>query len=386
VATNNTLMTQNNLEAWGDEPKHERLLIWLGILNGLFVGVAVILGAWGKEFYRLANLPVARRYDGLGISSLIILLICVLVGWLTVRGRRFWLTVLSWVGTAVLITAIIANTATTLQTTAVWLADRRLWGLPIYPSSEPTPFVAYVLSGLFLLLALFLFALFQDARLQDIGREFLGGQRPGVVAWLRFILPLLIITGAGAITSNIFPNPFGTSLNLVDRAIRVARTYDGDLFALGLEEGTNYAGISAVRDQLDGAYTLSIGTVDTASDTVVVLAYFESGVWIKCRLVNEQLSFCDDASSPYTLGFAHLLTGTPLPDDCQGCLPNVSTEWVDWLATHREQFQGEPIITRQSAEGSYILMRAESEDGRYAITCWFSGISPVNLDTCKEVD
>ncbi|MEZ4643298.1 MAG: hypothetical protein R3E31_11300 [Chloroflexota bacterium] len=69
------------------------------------------------------------------------------------------------------------------------------------------------------------------ARLQEIGREFLGGQHPGIVAWLRFTLPLLLVVAVAAITNNVFPNPFGASLALVDRAIHVARTYEGDLFA-----------------------------------------------------------------------------------------------------------------------------------------------------------
>ncbi|MCA9960729.1 MAG: hypothetical protein KC443_16935, partial [Anaerolineales bacterium] len=236
--------------------------------------------------------------------------------------------------------------------------------------------------GLFMMLAFFLFAIFQETRLQEIGREFLGGQHPGIVAWLRFTLPLLLVVAVAAITNNVFPNPFGASLALVDRAIHVARTYEGDLFALGLEQGENYAGISAVRDQLDGAYTLSFGAVDTATDTVIILAYFDSGVWIRCRLVNQQLSFCEDASRPYTIGLAHLLTGVPLPEDCQGCLPKVSDEWTAWLAEQQVHFQGEPTITRQAAEGSYILMRAESENGRYAVTCWFSGQPRVQIDRC----
>ncbi|MCA9932744.1 MAG: hypothetical protein H6662_14655 [Ardenticatenaceae bacterium] len=386
MATTNPLMPQDDLEAWGDKPSHGRLLLWLGVLNGLFVGVAISLGAWGGEFYRLADLPVARPFGGLGMSSLLILLVCTLAGWLTVRLRKFWITVPSWVVTAVLITIIIANTSTTLQTTAVWLADRRFWGLPIYPSTEAIPLVTYLLTGLFLTLALFLLSLFQETRLQDIGREFLGGHRPGLVAWLRFILPLLIVAGAGAITSNIFPNPFGTSLGLVNHTIQVARAYEGDLFALGLEEGNNYAGINAVRDQLDGGYTINIGSVNEATGTIVVVAYFESGVWIKCLLVNEQLSFCEDASQPYTAGFAHLLTGEPLPDDCQGCLPRVSAEWTDWLAAQGAHFTDELLMTRQAAEGSYILMRAESGDGRYALECWFNGISPTYLESCEEVD
>ncbi|MCA9960613.1 MAG: hypothetical protein KC443_16355, partial [Anaerolineales bacterium] len=152
MATTNPLMKQDNLEAWGDEPAHERLRIWLGILNGLFIGAAVILGAWGPEFYRLADLSVARPYNGLVMSSLLILFVCGLVGWLTAVGRKFWLTLLSWIAAAVILTILIANTATALQTTAIWLADRRFWGFSIYPATTAVPFVTYVFGGLFMML------------------------------------------------------------------------------------------------------------------------------------------------------------------------------------------------------------------------------------------
>ncbi|MEZ4643299.1 MAG: hypothetical protein R3E31_11305 [Chloroflexota bacterium] len=122
--------------------------------------------------------------------------------------------------------------------------------------------------------------------------------------------------------------------------------------------------------------------MDTATDTVIILAYFDSGVWIRCRLVNQQLSFCEDASRPYTIGLAHLLTGAPLPEDCQGCLPK-------FLMNGQRGWRSSKCISRVSLplhgrlpKGSYILMRAESENGRYAVTCWFSGQPRVQIDRC----
>lgn len=384
MATKNGLVG-TQLEEWGARPTHERLRLWLGALNGLLLGTAVAVGAWGTEWSRLRALPVANPYGSLALGSVLLLFLFTLVGWLTTRWRIAWLTVLAWVATAVVAVITIAHTTTTLQTAVFWLLDRRFWGLQLFPKSE-TSFVAYLVSGIFMILGLLLLALFQDARLQSIGHEFLGGGRPGFSAWIKFMLPLLIATAAGVITGSMYPNPYGASLQAVQQTIQVARAYDGDLFALGLEDGVNYAAINAVRDQMDGAYTLQVTAVDQTTSTVVVMAYFDSGVWIKCRLLNEQLSFCEDASLPYTVGFAHLLTGAPLPEDCRGCLVKAAAEWATWLAARGEQFAGEPIITRQAAVGSYILMRAESGDGRYALQCWFTGTSLVQLDRCADVN
>lgn len=370
------------LESWGGQAAHDRLLLRLGLLNGLLLGTAVAAGAWAAEFARLAALPVAQPYGSLALGCALLLLLCGLVGWLTARWRITWLTVLMWVGTAVLITMIIAHTPSTLQTVALWLADRRFWGMPLFRPPAELTFATYLVSGIFMILALILLSIFQDSRLQSIGREYLGGQRPGFSAWFKFLLPLLIAAGAGVITGNMYPNPNGATLQAVQRGIHAARTYEGDLFALGLAENMNYAAFNPVRDRLAGPYTLSVAAIDQTTSTVVVMAFFDSGVWIKCRLLNGQLSFCEDASLPYTLGLAYLMTGTPLPEDCPGCVPIVPPEWATWLAEQGARFAGAPLITRQAAVGGIVLMRAEDENGRFAIECWFSGQPQVQLDRC----
>ncbi len=380
-----TLKLQKELEAWGDQPAHQRTLIRLGALNGLLTGAALAIGAWGLEVYRLADVPVNLPYGGILVSGVMLLLLCAVIGWLTVRWRKMFLTVLAWVITAVLTTALIESTPTTMQTFAVWLSDRRFWGMPIYPAPVDASLAAYLLSGIFLMLTMLLLGVFQELRLLNIGREFLGGQRPSFMAWLRFVLPLLLVAAVGALTSSMLQNPFGATLKLVNQTIQVARTYEGDLFVLGLEENVNYAAINAVRDQLDGPYTLGIGSIDLETDMVIVMANFDSGAWVKCRLINAQLSFCEDASPPYTIGFMHLLIGTPLPEDCRGCLPRISPELSGWLTARQSQFPEPPIITRQAAEGSFILMRAAAENGRYAIECWFSGQPKVQVDRCEEI-
>ncbi len=378
------LTLPGSLEAWGDHPAHQRRFLWLGTLNGLLIGGTLALGAWGIEVYQLAKLPVSRAYSGIILSSVVLLLLCAGIGWVTSRWSKTPLTVLAWGGTAVFTTALIERTPTTMQTVAIWLADGRFWGLPLYPVTTEASLAAYLLSGIFLILAMLLVGIFQELRLLSLGREFLGQKRPSLMAWLRFLLPLALVAGAAIITSSMFPNPFASSLKIVHQTIQVARTYEGDLFTLGLEDGISYAAINGVRDQLDGPYVLSIGTLDQETGTVLVMANFDSGAWIKCRLVYAQLSFCEDASLPYTLGFTHLLTGAPLPDDCAGCLPRLGPELAGWLTVRQSHFAEPLIVTRQAAEGSFVLMRAETANGRYAVECWFSGQPRVQLDRCTE--
>ena len=134
-------------------------------------------------------------------------------------------------------------------------------------------------------------------------------------------------------------------------------------------------------------YTLSIGSVDlSVNDTVMVVADFDNGAWINCRVVAEQLSFCSDASLPYMQGLpAVIATGEP-PADCPLCKFSLSDDWRDWLQDQEAFFAGTPSVTRLAQWGSYVLVQAGSPDDEYAIECLFQGLSPVRLERCWEVN
>ena len=132
-------------------------------------------------------------------------------------------------------------------------------------------------------------------------------------------------------------------------------------------------------------YSLLIGEVNLGvANTIFVVAHFDNGAWINCRVVADQLSFCYNASPPYRQGFSALLTTGETPEDCQKCTVKINDEQRAWLLARSENFAGSPRLTRLAQWGSYVLMRAESPDGDYAVECLFNSISPVRLDHCRE--
>jgi hypothetical protein len=103
----------------------------LGMLNGFLIGVGAVLGLWGLQVYALRSLPLAQKYTSVILAAVLVLVLCGFVGWLTARLRQTAVSVLLWLGTAVLITLIATYQPYQISSLAAWLADARFWGLPI---------------------------------------------------------------------------------------------------------------------------------------------------------------------------------------------------------------------------------------------------------------
>jgi hypothetical protein len=172
---------------------------------------------------------------------------------------------------------------------------------------------------------------------------------------------------------------------LVDEALTTGRTYTGDLLALGRETGVNYSAIDGVRGLIgDSAYTLLLGDMNLGgSETVFVVADFDNGAWVYCRVQADQLSHCYDASPPYTRGLAGAITGAGTPD-CRPCTIRVPADLATWLRDRSGHFSQPPEITRLAQWGSHVLMRAADPASGYALECWFTGLGPYTLSSCRE--
>jgi hypothetical protein len=361
---------------------HQRL----GLLNGALIGLALAVGLWGQQVWALSRLPIELPYASVLLGSGALMLLYSVTGWLTARLRQAAVTVLLWLGAAVLSTFIIGYQPSFGRTLAVWLLDRRFWGLPVYPLAVESNWIALgmVLAGFFIILLLSVLSLFQEYRLENVQRELRDNRRLSVSSWRTLLMPLPLVVLAGLITNSIIGTAAWRAVPLVEQAIQVNLTHEGDLFQLGLQEGSNYAALQGVREQLTDQYTLAIAEINPAAVTTIVVAHFDNGAWVNCRVVNDQLSFCYDAAPPYRVGFASLLTGTAVPADCIGCLPVVNDQWQNWLAARRDRLGGEPRISREAQWGSHVLMRATSANGDYLVDCLFEGTGPVRLLHCSE--
>ena len=374
------------MEATEQEVQERRLSLKFGLLNGLFIGLGLALGAWTSDAIFLGLSHVRLVYPAMLLGVLAVAILGMLAGWLAAWVARAWASALIWLGAGILMIRVIGLVPYEGRSLIMWLADRRAWGLPIYPSSEAAG-VGVWLAGFFVVLVLVFLGLLQPYRMEGVTGETDDAGRLGGRGWFLLLLPLPLLVGVGFVADSMVNKPLRVAPQLVDEAIATGRTYEGDLFELGLEKGVNYQAISSVREQMSANYTLSIGSVDLGvSDTVMVVADFDNGAWINCRVVAEQLSFCYDASLPYMQGLPAVITTGELPEDCPYCKFSVSDDLRNRLHGRKAEFAGTPQVTRLAQWGSHVLVQAESPDGEYAIQCLFEGLAPVLLDRCWEVN
>ena len=129
-----------------------------------------------------------------------------------------------------------------------------------------------------------------------------------------------------------------------------------------------------------------LGDVDLGVEqTVNVTALFTgSGAWINCRVLLDRVSYCYDASPPYTAGFSALLTGQALGADCGGdCQVQLSDTWRAWLLDHGRSLPAPVMITRLAQWGSYVWMQAAAPSGSPTVRCLFHGNAVVRIETCQ---
>lgn len=385
-----------SLELEKPEPSTLPAYLRLGVLNGLLIGMAISLGFWLTKVYTLAKLPTAVGIDLGGVlgSSFLIIVLCIAISWLTSRVNKGWLTVIVWLFGGALITMMLGYIPTYGRNLAAWLMDGRFAGVYVYLVPQSNEWWSFVVAGFLLVFILFILALLQSVRLERAFNDLRADGKLSASAFYILLLPALFAgLGAYAMPDHLSSAP-REALVFAQHGIQFVQNFEGssdELFEVARETGFNYSALKGVREQLTGPYTLMVGEVDANAAQVAIIAHFENGAWIDCR-VNafvghaNYLSFCADASRPYTEGFASLITGEPLPENCSRCLPDADPAWQNWLQERVAHFNGVLQFERLAQQGNAVWMRASAADGTYAIDCLFTGITAVQLQECKEVN
>ena len=350
------------------------------------MGLALGLGLWLPPLLRLAGVPL-RLFAlelALGFGALILIGLC--AGLVSAWADRPPISLAIWVGAGLAMVWVVGRLLFEGQTWLIWLLDSRFWGAPIYPSTEATR-LRMGLAGFFFVLLLAIYGLLQSLQLDGLQNQLDEGRRligQGYVQLLVALIPALI---AGAIVDDILFKPIYAAPRVVHQAIQVARAADADdLFDLSLTSAINYNALRGVHDQLAGPYTLQFGEIRLgAANEFSIVAEFDSGAWLNCRLFADNLSNCSDMSPPYLRGFPSLIATGRLPGDCPACNIRVTPEQAADLDQRRARLGPDPAVEVLAQRGSHVLMRATSASGDYAFDCFVVGISPVSLGACSDV-
>jgi hypothetical protein len=373
-----------------NEIEQRRLYRRLGLRSGLLIGLALALGTWLPQTIALSTAHVRHLLPPFLLGTLALVLLGGLAGWLaSLRTSAVWGAVV-WLLAAVGMIWTIGHLPYEGRSLTIWLTNPRFWGLPIYAYSAAAR-ARLLMAAFFVVLCLTILGLLQNYRLEGIAAETDSRGRLDARGCFLLLLPLPLVFAAGLAADNLVNSPERTALSLVREAISTGRTYEGDLFELSLRRSVNYNAIAGVRDQMSANFTLSTGDINLGrTNNTLVVARFDNGAWINCRVTAEQLMHCYDATPPYLQGFPALLVEGSTPEDCRPCTIKVDDSLRDWILSRRNNWAGTPNITPLAQWGSHVLLRAESpatkrEEGAYALECLFHGISPVTLKECKEV-
>ncbi len=356
----------------------------LGLVNGLLIGLALGLGAWGLEALRVARLPLPLSVPTLLLGIFLLTALGALIGWLSARIARSWLTALLWVLSGVLVSLAIGYLPFYGRTLVVWLTDPRFFGRNVYPNSLGGSNTGLVLAGLFILVVLGALGLLQGYRLENLVNEMQNRRLPNRRTWLALLLPLPLVFFGSLATANALVNPTATAAVLTHRAIVRAQAYEGDLRDLPNDAGISYLALRPVHDLIGGPFTLGIVDTNVATAIVAVAAHFDNGNWIHCSIINDQFNFCYDARPVYIDGLRRLITGEAPPEDCLTCTLVATEAAAAWLAEQRAAFGPQPVVALDAQWGNAALMRVTGQAG-FAAQCWIEGVSPPVVTSCEAI-
>jgi len=377
------------MTTWSSSPGNihtPSVLARIGLWNGIAIGAALAVGAFGPQTLLLPLMHGPARLDAalLGLVGLVVL--GGVAGWLAGWLRPAWAGGLIWLATAIAMVRFIGcwNFAG-----ASWLAgleDARLRGLDLYPFT-PAVQVRVWMAGFFILIVLGFLGLLQRTRAEGLALESDDRGWPSGRGWFLLALPLLAVTGAGLTADALLHQPLRSAQRLVDDAIEQAQVYAGDLFTLTVDTGINYSALSGVRDQIGERYLLQLGEVEWGpAQRIVIVAAFENGNWLSCSVFvtssGTQLSHCYDMRPPYTQGVLRLLRGDSFAD-CRNCFVSASAELSAWLRQQAPRLGPNPQVEMRQS-GRYVVTRIRAERGEVAIDCLFAGMGSPILETCRE--
>lgn len=356
-----------------------------GWLNGFMIGFWLALGIWGQEALALRHLPVPLQFPTLWLGAILLIIFCSCIGRLTAQLQRVSWVVGTWFASAIALVLGLGYFPYYSRTLTIWLADSRFWGKAIY-NPPAFSYLGFILANLLLILCLVMLALLQNYRLELIKVETDHNGRFLARAWFLLLLPFPFLIGAGLLTGSIIDKSSWQPTTMLNTVLQTAVAYDGDLFNLSRQTGITYTSLATVRSQLTPTYTLKVAESDLEADSSTIAIFFDNGAWVYCQTMSTNLSFCYDASPLYGQSLTNLLTNQPLPQDCHTCPIRITPDWQTWLQSRAASFSNkQPQVQLVAEWGSSVLMRATNPATQEAIECWFSGIRPVQLESCRAL-
>ena len=378
------------------EAEARKLTRSAGAAYGLIFGLSFALIIWGRDAALLASARADLAWAKLLLGLPIAVSIAVLASWLASLFSSTAVYILLWALAGALLGWITGRMPFDGGNIAAWLADRRLWGLPVFPYGESaqvrTQLLLFIGGGVGIAVGFF-----ESLAVQWAGDRATLRGRMSLQSWITLLVCIPLIIPIATLAEDQVYQRIRIPQQRVSESVALALSGAGeDAFK---QRNLNYFAFDTFYEDLSSSYVIHLaGYRDIGGYTSTqVDAVFEDGFALRCETTEvgmflspeHRVLICADISKKYAgwmddLIHASLIGERRWTDDPMRTL-SVEENVISWLRSHNDQIDSSYQVIRAGQQGGWVFMSARFDTG-FEMVCRFHGTSSVLLDQCEEAD
>lgn len=262
----------------------------LGLLYGLIAGLAFAVFCWGIDMVALArannSFPWVKFLPGLVFC----LILCGLVGWLTIFTENHWVALISWLGAAALLSWLtvwlqVSSTPFLLRLLSPGLLNYLEY--VIINQQFQYWLVGFMVIGLAALICGLLEINLVKAALLSAS---------GISKVAPMLLSLVLFSVVGSSLDYMVNIHFRTPVVVLDQLIEFAYDNRDVEVPIKIAREKRLSAVKGLEDLIERKRDLTLIAYDRDLGQMDILVDF-SGVWVRCTVIYNQPVFCKRISS-----------------------------------------------------------------------------------------
>ena len=378
------------------EAEARRLFRSSGAAYGLIFGLSFALIIWGRDAALLASARANLAWAKLLIGLPIAVIIAGMAGWLASLFSSTVVYIVLWAIAGALLGWVTGRMPFDGGNIAVWLTDRRLWGLSVFPYEES----AQVRTQLLLLIGGGIgiaVGFLESLAVQWAWDRATPRGRMSLQSWIALLVCVPLVLPLATLAEDLVYQRVRVPQQRVSESIALALSGAGE--EAFKQRNLNYFAFDIFYEDLSQNYVIhQAGYRDIGGYTSTqVDAVFEDGFALRCETTEvgmflspeHRVLICTDISKKYAdwmddLIHASLTGERRWTDDPMRTL-SVEEDVISWLRSHNDQLGSSYQVIGTGQQGGWVFMLARFDTG-FEIVCRFHGTSSVQLDQCEEAD
>ncbi|MBN1977093.1 MAG: hypothetical protein JW918_06795 [Anaerolineae bacterium] len=377
------------------EAEARKLTRSAGAAYGLIFGLSFALIIWGRDGALLASARANLAWAKLLLGLPIAVIVASLIGWLASLFSSTAIYITLWAIAGALLSWIAGRMPFDGGNIAVWLTDRRLWGLPVFPYGESaqarTELLLLIGGGIGIAVGFL-----ESLAVQWAWDRATPRGRMSLQSWIVLLVCIPLVIPLATLAEDLVYQRVRVPQQRVSESVALALSGAGeDVFK---QHGLNYFAVDTFREDLSQSYVIhQAGYRDIGGYTSTQIdAVFEDGFALRCETTEVGMFFspehrvliCTDISKKYAGWMDDLihasLTGERRWSDDPMRTLSVEEDVINWLNSHNDRIGASYQVTRAGQQGGWVFMSARFDTG-FEMICRFHGTSSVQLDQCEEV-